>query len=113
MLYCIYRMADGQFLRVWPNTPPYDPAIEGVAIFQPHERPDLRLHRYDAAAPDKLRLATVSELQAYDAARTDAQAASRVDEDKAMRAIVLWVAQKVGVAPAVARQEILAIYRSL
>jgi len=113
MIYCRYRLSDGQFLCAWPNKPDFDASTEGVQDFLNHERPDLRLHRFDAVSPTKKRLATAPELSAYDDAVADAQAAGQFDQQKALKAIVLYIAQKHGLTPAQARQEIIAIYKGL
>lgn len=42
----------------------------------------------------------------------DADANGRLD-DKALKAIVLWICQRLSIAPAVARSQILTIYKSL
>jgi hypothetical protein len=115
MVYAKYRLSDGQFLCGWPQQPPYDPATEGVEQYLEHLRPDMRLHRYDGTAPDKKRLATTQELAAFDTARMDAEAISRMDavEVKMLKAVVIWAASKLGVQPATARSEILTIYKGL
>lgn len=115
MLYAKYRLSDNQFLCVWPNRPDCDPATEAVQEYPEHQRPDIRLHRFDGTTPDKKRAATSQELSAFDAARMDAEAVARMDtaEAKMLKAVVIWVAGKLGVAPATARSEILTIYKGL
>src|SRR5689334_9972466 len=115
MLYAKYRLSDNQFLCVWPQRPDFDPATEGVQEYLDHLRPDPRLHRYDATAPDKKRLATAQELTAFDAARTDEAALAQFDgqTQKMLKALAIWTAQKLGVQPATAKQEILAIFKGL
>lgn len=44
---------------------------------------------------------------------TDATAVSRFDDDKMLKAVAIWNAQKEGVPLNIARAEILAIYRNL
>jgi hypothetical protein len=75
----------------------------------------MRLHRYDGTAPDKKRLATAQELTAYDAAIGTEQAQAEINgaDRKMMKAAVLWIAGKLGVDPAVAVQEIIAIRKTL
>lgn len=74
--------------------------------------PDARTERYDRAQR-AIRAATAQETAAYDLARRTADEQSRWDSDLLVMALARWTAQKVGVAPATARSEILAIYRSL
>ena len=81
MIYAKYRLSDGQFLCGWPQRPPYDPATEAVQTYPEHLRPDMRLHRFDATAPDKKRMATAQELADYDDARTTSAAQRFVDTD--------------------------------
>ncbi len=115
MIYAKYRLSDGQFLCGWPQRPPYDPATEAVQTYPEHLRPDMRLHRFDATAPDKKRLATAQELADYDAARADEAALAQFDgpTQKIIKALAIWTAQKLGVPLATARAEILAIYKGL
>ena len=115
MWYCAYRVSDGQFLRGATMPPDYDPATEAVQAYQEHLRPDTRRHRFDAAAPDKKRLATAQELAEYDDERADAAAAAELDgpDRKMIKAAVIWIAGRLNVPPATARAEILAIYKGL
>ena len=115
MVYAKYRLSDGRFLCGWPNRPDYDPATEAVQTYPEHLRPNMRLHRFDASAPDKKRLATAQELTAYDDERADAAAVAELDgpDRKMVKAAVIWVAQRLGVPLPTARQEILAIRKSL
>jgi hypothetical protein len=50
---------------------------------------------------------------ATDTAYRTEQEQARFDGEKLVKAVAIWTAQKLGVAPATARAEILAIYRSL
>jgi len=113
MTYYIYRISDGQFLRGWPNSPPYDNTVEGLQEYPEHLRPNLRIHRYDETNETKKRLATAQELLDYDATKVAALALRRFDEEKIMKAVAMWAAGKLGVAPATAKAEILTIYRGL
>ena len=45
--------------------------------------------------------------------RRDRRMGRELDDAKAMRALVFWLAGKLGITPATARSEIVAIYRSL
>lgn len=115
MIYAKYRLSDGQFLCGWPQRPPYDPATEAVQTYPEHLRPDLRLHRYDAASPDKKRLATAQEIADYDAARADEAALAQFDgpTQKAIKTLAMWSAQKHNIPWPTARAEILAIFKGL
>lgn len=115
MLYAKYRLMDNQFLCVWPQSPDYDTATEAVQTYPEHQRPDIRLHRFDGTAPDKKRLATVQELTAFDTARADEAALVQFDgpTQKIVKALAIWAAQKFGIPLTTARAEILAIYKSI
>lgn len=115
-MWYVYRLSDGRFLRGLASLKPdYDPATEAVQEYTERERPDTRRHRYDAAAPDKKRLATAQELAEIDAERADAEAAGRFDtpETKMLKALAIWTAQKLNVPLATARAEIVAIFKAL
>lgn len=115
MVYAKYRVSDGQFLCGWPTRPNYDPATEAVQEYPEHLRPDMRLHRYDAVAPDKKRLATMQELADFDAARLNEAALAQFDGPtrKMIKALAIWAAQRLGVPLNTAKQEILTIYKGL
>jgi len=115
MVYAKYRLSDNQFLCAWPNSPRHDPQVEAVQTYPEHLRPDMRLHRFDAAAPDKKRLASPQELADYDAARVNEAALAQFDgpTQKMIKALAIWAAQKLNIPLATARQEILAIYKGL
>lgn len=59
----------------------------------------------DAVTPEQVRLAENSRL--------DARAQREIDNSRALKAVVLWVAAKLAISPAQARNEIVAIYRTL
>jgi hypothetical protein len=115
MVYAKYRLSDGRFLCGWPQRPPYDAATEAVQDYPEHLRPDMRLHRFDATAPDKKRLATAQELADFDIERAALRAANLLDgpEAKMLKAIELWTTQKLNIQPATARAEILTIFKGL
>jgi hypothetical protein len=115
MLYAKYRLSDNVFVSVWRQRPDFDLATEAVQEYPEHQRPDIRLHRYDGNAPDKKRLSTAQELADFDAARLDAEATGRFDtpEAKMLKALAIWTAQKVGVPLATARAEIMTIFKGL
>jgi hypothetical protein len=73
--------------------------------------PDRRTKRYDGAGG--IRDATAQEVADFDDARLSAQATQDVDGIKALRAIVLWAAEKHSITPAQARTEIIAKYKGL
>lgn len=75
------------------------------------EYPDPRMERWDGAKG--LRPATAQDLADQDDSESDAVARREIDNTKALKAVVLWMAGKLNVTPAQARTEILAIYKSL
>ena len=115
MMYAKYRLSDGQFLCGWPQRPDFNPATEAVQTYLEHLRPDMRLHRYDATAPEKKRLATAQELSDYDAARADEGAVAQFDgpTQKMIKALAIWSAQKLNIPLATAKAEILTIFKGL
>lgn len=92
-----YRLSDNQFLCVWPQRPDFDPATEGVQDYLDTQRPDIRLHRYDATAPDKKRLATAQELAAYDSMRADAEANTSVTANKQLLVLAEYLRLQLNV----------------
>jgi hypothetical protein len=116
MMWYVYRLSDGRFMRGLASLKPdYDPATEAVQEYTHQNRPDTRLHRYDATVSDKKRLATAQELADFDAERKDAEAVTRFDvnEAKMLKALAIWTAQKLGIPLATTRAEILTIYKGL
>lgn len=106
MLYAKYRLSDNQFLCCWPQRPDYDPATEGVQEYPEHLRPHMRLHRYDATAPDKKRFATAQELADYDAARQATAAQHLADTDPMLLAIGELIRREVNEVRADVRAQI-------
>lgn len=105
----ICRTSDGVVTGwTYGTIPAPKPGTVVVTVATP---PDLRATRWDGAAG--LREATAQEQAAYDDAQRDAREKATFDDQKMIKAVALWAAQKLGVAPATARAEILAIYRSL
>ena len=107
MPYIVCRRSDGVILGAsrW-DAQPYN-AVTQVR-FQLAEVPTCTLAwRWDGE--EGLRAETSGEM----AARQDTHAVSRFDDDLLLRAVAMWTAQKVGVSGAVARNEILTIYRNL
>jgi len=68
-----------------------------------------RLERYDGA--EGIRPATAQEISDYDAAQQDAQSLSRFDNEQLVKALAIWTAGKLGVSLAIAKAEILTIYK--
>jgi hypothetical protein len=113
MLFAAYRVSDGQFLRVWPNVPPFDPATEGMQAYPETLRPDLRTERFDGTAGTKKRAATAQELADYDAARAGEIEAAQFDGQKMLKAVAMYFAQQAGIPLNTAKAGIVAIYRGL
>lgn len=112
-MFFIHRLSDGQFLRGRQEPPPFDATTEGIAEYQRGEEPKPRLERYDGMSPTKKRLATTQEVAAYDAALAARRHQVEIDDAKMLKAVVLWTAQRFGITPAQARQEIMAIRETL
>jgi len=113
-MFCVYRLSDGRFVRGMASLPPmYDPATEGLWRYA--VKPDFRLHRYDATVPEKVRLATAQELADFDAERVDSAALAQFDGEtqKMIKALAIWMAQRLNIPLVTARAEILAIYKGL
>lgn len=104
----IYRVADGVFLRGGPVEVIAESG-EAVVVLARHPKP--RAERYDGAGG--IRAATVDEIAAYEVAQKQAQVSSAFDGNKDLLALSMWVAQRMTVSLATARQEILTIRRSL
>lgn len=113
MTYYSYRVSDGLFLRGWPNPPPFDLATEALQEYPEHLRPNQRTERFDANTSEKKRPATAQEIADYDAAQQTAHEKARFDDEKMLKALAIWTAQKIGVPLATAKAEILTIYRGL
>jgi hypothetical protein len=113
MVYCVYHLTTGQFLRGWPNPPTHDESTEGIQIYPEHLRPDQRTERYDATSKTKKRAATQQEIDDWDAARQTLIEQGQFDGQKMLKAVAIWTAGKLGVPLPTAKAEILAIYRGL
>lgn len=115
MLYAKYRLSDNQFLCVWTQRPDFDPTTEAVQTYHEHQRPDIRLHRHDATAPDKKRLATAQEMADFDAARRAVATQDLADTDPMLIAMGELIRQEMNAIraalatplPARTRQQIL------
>lgn len=113
MLVYAYRLSDGQFLRGWPNEPPYNPATEALQTYPEYLRPDMRTERFDGTSQTKKRLATSQELAAYDAARAADAEQNQFDGQKMLKAVAIFFAQQLNIPLATAKAGILTIYRGL
>jgi hypothetical protein len=107
----VYEQATGMFLCGGPFDPLYDPATQGLAALP--DNPNPRLHRYDATSPTLVRAATEQEVTDYESARLNEQIRGQFDGNKNVLAFAMWTAQRLGVPMATARQEIMAIRRTL
>ncbi|MDJ0948869.1 MAG: hypothetical protein QNJ94_08105 [Alphaproteobacteria bacterium] len=107
---CLFERAAGLFISGTRfDDLPHDPATHLQLELPAY--PDRRTERWDGA--DGVRPATAQELADFDAAELDDQARQELDETKALRAMVMWTADKLGIPRAQARDEIKAIYKSL
>ena len=105
----IYRLSDGQFLHGGPTDPAYDSALSGLVVGPRHPNP--RSERYDGGGG--IRAATAQESNDYETEHAEASTQGRFDDDKLVKALAIWTANKLNVPLATARQEILAILRTL
>lgn len=108
MFQWVYDVTTNQFLyggpcEVAPNA--------GQAVVSLLRNPQPRTERSDGAGG--IRPATAQEMTDAAAAEKVTRTATDFDEQKLVKALGLWTAQKLGVAPATAKAEILAIYRTL
>jgi hypothetical protein len=67
--------------------------------------------RYDGAGG--IRPATAQEISDYEVAQVTEQSLGRFDSEKVVKALAIWVAEKLGVPVQTLRAEVLAIYRTL
>lgn len=119
-IYC-YRLSDGQFLRGGTTVPSFDPATENIQEYLDHQRPDIRLHRFDGNAVDKKRLATAQELTAFDAARQAVTAQTLADTDPMLLALAELMRQEINAIraalptplPARTRQQIIDSFKAI
>ena len=105
----IYRLSDGQFLHGGPTDPAYDSALSGLVVVPRHPNP--RSERYDGVGG--IRAATAQEISDYETEHAEASTQGRFDDEKLVKALAIWTANKLNVPLATARQEILAILRTL
>jgi hypothetical protein len=109
-LHCIFNKANGRFISGgFDGQRSIDPATEVLIVLSQY--PDRKLERWNGA--DGVRLATAQELADTEAEDLDKEASRDVDGTKILRAFVIWIAGKLGIAPATARDEIIAIYKGL
>jgi len=73
--------------------------------------PDVETQVWDGTTG--LRPKTAQELADEATAKLDEDATRAIDDMKALKALVLWLSEKLAIAPATARSEIIAKYKSL
>ncbi len=89
--------------------PTFDSATQVLITLA--EFPDKRTDRWDDATG--IRAATAQELTDFDSAKVDAEVNQEIDGAKTLKALILWLAPLVGKTPAQARNEIVAIRKTL
>lgn len=106
MPFVLCRKSDGVIVGAsrW-DAYTFDPATH-IQIESP-TMPDVTAQRWDGATG--LRADTPQETTA----RLDAKDAKAFDDDLMLMSLARWTAQKLSIAPATAKAEILAIYRNL
>jgi|SRR3990172_4601004 len=95
----------------WIRHPPLPFVRPDHFVVQVDNPPNFRTTRYDGAG--SIRSATAQELADVDAEQQSAKEQRELDGAKMLKAVVLWQAQLHGKTAQQARQEILAIYRTL
>lgn len=105
----IYNLSTHEFLRGGPCEQPFDNTTEGLVKLLRHPTPFLE--RYDGVGD--IRPATGQEMSNYDAVMVLQRTGEDFDDQKLVKALGLWTAQKLGVPLATAKAEILVIYRGL
>ncbi len=88
---------------------PHDPATH-IQI-ELRGFPDRRGERWDGA--QDVRPATAQEIADFETAEMEERARAELDDARMLKAIALWVAGKLSIPPAQARDEIKAIYKGL
>ena len=104
-----YRIADGEFLHGGPCEVQ---ALAGQAVVAVPRNPKVRVERWDESN-QRIRPATTGEIAAYDQAVSDEREHGELDTQLMIRAVAIFLAQRLGIPLAEARQEILTIRRSL
>ncbi len=104
MFHWIYIVATGEFLYGGPCdvTP-----TAGQAVVRLSRHPNPRTERYDDAGG--MRQASEQEMAGYDTAKLTGQRAARFDDDQLLKAVAMWIAQRMNVPVSTARQEILSL----
>lgn len=90
--------------------------IAGVSFGRVDDRTTWRIdYKPEATQPqkDQAEAFKLTYDAATDQAWIDEQADQAIDGHKALKAVVIWAAQKLGIAPATAKAQILAIYKTL
>lgn len=106
---CLFERASGHYVGgTRYDDLPHDP-VTHVQLDLP-SFPDRRTDRWDGATG--VRAATQAELDAFDDATLDMQAKRDLD-DKKLKAVAAWTADKLGIPRSQARDEIIAIYKAL
>jgi len=110
MTKCLFEKATGVFVSgsTWDDIP-HDTATH-IQIDLP-EFPDRANDRWDGDVG--VRPATAQELADATTAKLDKDAVAAIDDMKAIKALALWVAEKLSIPPATARSEIIAKYKGL
>lgn len=105
----VYRQSDGVFLYGGPCNPE---ALEaGCAVVELSRHPNPKTERFDSV--QGIRPALASEIVEQEAGAAATAVAAQFDAQRDVKAVVIWVAQKLNIPLATARQEILAIRRGL
>lgn len=106
----VYRISDGQFLSGGGFEP--HSLNPGEAVLVSDNAPDFRSQRYDMNSVS-IRQATEQEITNYDTAQAILQQNQKFDDNKMLKAFIVWAAGRMGVPINTAKQEIIQIYNGL